>query len=511
MSRVKKAIKNIKFSLFFYILFLFAQFLSRKIFLDHLGDEFMGLTGTLQSFLKFLNLAELGIGTAVGFSLYKPILENNTSKINELLNLFGYLYKKIGFIIIGAGFILSLFFPLIFNTVSFSLIIVYFAFYTFLLGSCFNFFFNYHIFLLEADQKNYIITSYSQTLTLIKILIQCALVYYFKSFYLWIFLELCYYVIFSITLRQKVAKEYPWLQLKNTATKNILKTEPELIKKIKQISIHKFGAFVTNGTDQILVFAFISIESVAFFGNYQLIFNKILQLINTSFAGTGAGIGNLVAEDNKIQIKKVFWEMMSLRFYIAGFLFIILQFLVEPFILLWLGEKYVLDRNVLFLFLTNTFIMQIRVPVDHFKDAYGLFQDVWAPLAQSIINLGASLILLHYFGLAGILMGTLIAFIIIILFWRPYYLYQLGFKESIWNYWKPFLKLTASLILAYFICQYVILFLKNNTPNSFTDLIGFGIQITIVTLLIYTPLIYLMNSGFRNVSKRILNLFNKKQ
>ncbi|MGJ5643137.1 lipopolysaccharide biosynthesis protein [Formosa sp. S-31] len=510
MSRVKNAIKNIKFSLFFYILFLLVQFLSRKIFLENLGDEFMGLTGTLQSFLKFLNLAELGIGTAVGFSLYKPILENNTSKINELINLFGYLYKKIGFVIIGAGFILSLFFPLIFNTISFSLIIVYFAFYSFLLGSCFNFFFNYHIFLLEADQKNYIITSYSQTLNLIKIIIQCFLVVYFRNVYLWIALELSYFIIFSILLRYRVAKEYPWLGLKNTATKSILKTHPELIKKIKQISIHKFGAFVTNGTDQILVFAFISIETVAFFGNYQLIFNKLLQLINTSFAGTGAGIGNLVAENNKIQIKKVFWEMMALRFYIAGIIFIVLQFLVEPFISLWLGDKYILERNVLFLFLLNTFIMQIRVPVDHFKDAYGLFQDVWAPVIQSIINLVSSIILLQYFGLAGILMGTLTAFSLIILIWRPYYLYKFGFKETIWAYWKEFVKLTLTLTLSYFISQFCFKFINMSSQNNFFELVLLGTKVCVITFIIYTPLIYISNQGFRNVSKRLVNLLTKK-
>ncbi|MDW5289361.1 hypothetical protein [Formosa sp. PL04] len=510
MSRVNNAIKNIKFSMFFYILFIVVQFVSRKIFLENLGDEFMGLTGTLQSFLKFLNLAELGIGTAVGFSLYKPIIENNTVKINELLNLFGYLYKRIGLLIIGVGVLLSLFFPIIFNTLSLSLLVVYFAFYTFLIGTCTNFFFNYHIFLLEADQKNYVITSYSQSINLIKIIIQCVLVVYFQSFYLWIFLELCYFIAFSILLRRKVFKEYPWLDMKNTATKSILKTHPELITKIKQISIHKFGAFVTNGTDQILIFAFISIESVAFFGNYQLIFNKLLQLINTSFAGTGAGIGNLVAENKTIQIKKVFWEMMALRFYIAGILFIVLQLIVEPFIVLWLGEKYILEQSVLILFLTNMFIMQIRVPVDHFKDAYGLFQDTWAPIVQSIINLGASVILLNYFGLTGILLGTLIAFTLIILIWRPYFLYKMGFKESVWIYWKGFLKLTASLAIAFYICEYVFNDVLTLKKESYYDIILLGIKTTCITLLVYTPIIFLSNEGFRDVSKRIFNLIRRK-
>ncbi|WP_159023878.1 sugar transporter [Formosa sp. L2A11] len=510
MSRVHNAIKNIKFSIFFYVLFLLAQFFSRKIFLENLGDEFMGLTGTLQSFLKFLNLAELGIGTAIGFSLYKPLLEKNTVKINELISLFGFLYKRIGYFIVGAGVLLSLFFPYIFGTITFSLIIVYFAFYTFLIGLCLNFFFNYHLFLLEADQKNYIITSYSQTLTLIKIIIQCIVVLYYKNFYLWIALELGYSILFSILLRKKVSKEYTWLETNKKVTSSIIKENPDLIKKIKQISVHKFGSFVTNGTDQILIFAFISVESVAFFGNYQLIFSRLIQLINTSFAGTGAGIGNLVAENNSVQIKKVFWEMMTLRFYIAGILLIILQFVVEPFITLWLGDKYILEQSVLFLFLLNMFIMQIRVPVDHFKDAYGLFQDTWAPIVQSILNLGASIILLLYFGITGILLGTLIAFTLIILIWRPYFLYKMGFKENVWMYWKGFLKLTVSLILAFYICQYIFSFILTSECNNFYDLILLGIKITCVSVFVYTPIIFMLNEGFRDVSKRIINLIRKK-
>ncbi len=496
--------------MFFHILFLFAQFFSRKIFLENLGDEFMGLTGTLQSFLKFLNLAELGIGTAIGVSLYKPILESNRSKINELINFFGYVYKKIGILILFIGFTLSLFFPLIFGSITFSLVVVYFAFYTFLFGQCLNFFFNYHIFLLEADQKNYIITSYSKSLTLAKIIIQCFVIIIYKNFYLWILLELCYFILFSILLRKRVSKEYPWLKTNKSITKSILKTNSELVGKIKQISIHKFGSFVTNGTDQILIFAFISIESVAFFGNYQLIFSRLLQLINTSFAGTGAGIGNLVAENNKAHIKRVFWEMMSLRFYIAGVLFIVLYFLVDPFIVLWLGEKYILNQNVLFLFLINMFVMQIRIPVDHFKDAYSLFQDVWAPIIQSIINLGLSIILLRYYGLAGILAGTLIAFVIIILIWRPYYLYKFGFKDDIWSYWKEFLKLCISLIVAFFICNLIMTSIIKSI-NSFYKLIISGVEISFLSIFIYTPIIYVWNEGFRNVSKRLYLLIKKKR
>ena len=510
MSRVSHAIKNMKFSIFFYVIFLILQFVSRKLFLDNLGDEFMGLSGTLRSFLSFLNLAELGIGAAVGFSLYKPIFNKDHGRINELISLFGHLYKKIGLIILIAGLIISAFFPIIFDTLKAPLSIVYYTFYTFLFGMCLNFFFNFHIILLQADQKDYVITSNSQSINLIKIILQCVVVYYFQSIYGWITLELLYYITNSIILRKKVKQIYPWLHLNQKTTNSILKTNPEIIKKVKQISFHKLGAFVTGGTDKILIFSFISIESVAFFANYEMLFSRLLQFVNTAFAGTAAGIGNLVAENNKENTHKVFWEMMALRFYIGGVAIIVLYFVTEPFILVWLGDKYILSKYVLMLFLINMFIMQIRIPVDHFKDAYGLYQDIWAPVVQSLINLGSSLILLHFFDLAGILMGTTIAFSIVILIWRPYFLYKHGFKINLLGYWKNFSILVLSLILPFLICYKLKEYIKLGDVNLFS-LVVYSLKILTLALACYTPIIYLSSVGFRNVSKRLVSLIKSKK
>ncbi len=489
----------------FYLIFLILQFVSRKLFLDNLGDEFMGLSGTLRSLLSFLNLAELGIGAAVGFSLYKPIFNKDHGRINELISLFGHLYKKIGLFILIGGLIISAFFPIIFDTLKAPLSIVYYTYYTFLFGMCLNFFFNFHIILLQADQKDYVITSNSQSLNLIKIILQCVIVFYFHSIYGWITLELIYYIVNSYILRKKIKQIYPWLLLNKKTTNSILKTNPEIIKKVKQISFHKLGAFVTGGTDKILIFSFISVESVAFFANYEMLFSRLLQFVNTAFAGTAAGIGNLVAENNKENTHKVFWEMMALRFYIGGVSVIVLYFVTEPFILVWLGDKYILSKYVLLLFLINMFIMQVRIPVDHFKDAYGLYQDVWAPVVQSVINLSASMILLKYFDLAGILMGTTIAFSIVILIWRPYYLYKHGFKSSLWNYWKGFMLLIFSFILPYYICYELHEYIDLGDVNLL-NLVLYSLKILILVVIIYTPIIYLTSLGFRNVSKRLLKL-----
>ena len=319
MSRVSKSLKNAKVGVFFFIASIFVQFFSRKIFLDNLGDDFIGLETTLRSVLSFLNLAELGIGTAIGFTLYKPIYDNDHNEINKIVALLGVLYKKIGLIILGVGIIVSLFFPMMFANTPFSLLLIYFVFYALMSSTLLSYFANYHISLLGADQKGYIIQQYFQTFNIIRVILQALVAIYLKNFYLYIALELVFSAIYSIVVRYKIKHEYPWLIINSSQKAEIIKEYPVVIKKIKQVFFHKMSSFVKNGTDNILIAFLISLEGVAFFGNYQLIFTKLGGLVKMAFAGTGSAVGNLIAEDDQKNIKKVFWELVAIQFFIAGF------------------------------------------------------------------------------------------------------------------------------------------------------------------------------------------------
>ena len=128
-SRLKKSLLNARVNLIFYFLSLALSFFSRKIFLDVLGADFMGLIGTLNNLLGFLNLAELGISTAIGYVLYKPLFEHDERKINEIISVFGFIYRRIGFVILSAGCVLACFLPLIFPNNVFDLGVIYFAFF----------------------------------------------------------------------------------------------------------------------------------------------------------------------------------------------------------------------------------------------------------------------------------------------------------------------------------------------------------------------------------------------
>ena len=225
-SRVKKSLLNARVNLIFYFLTLILSFFSRKIFLDTLGADFVGLTGTLQNLLGFLNLAELGIYTAIGYVLYKPLFEHDETKISEIVSVLGYLYKWVGFIILGAGIVLACFLPLIFPNTEFEMGIIFFAYFSFLASSLIGYFANYKQTLLGADQKNYVVTAYFQTATIIKTLIQMASAYYTGSYYLWVVIELTFGIIYSFILNWKINQVYPWLRSEVRLGKQLFKNIP---------------------------------------------------------------------------------------------------------------------------------------------------------------------------------------------------------------------------------------------------------------------------------------------
>ena len=502
-SRVKKSLLNARVNLIFYFLTLILSFFSRKIFLDTLGADFVGLTGTLQNLLGFLNLAELGIGSAIGYVLYKPLFEHDEGKINEIISVFGYLYRWIGFIILGAGIVLACFLPLIFPNTQFEMGVIFFAYFAFLASSLIGYFANYKQTLLGADQKNYVVTAYFQTATIIKTLIQMASAYYTGSYYLWVAIELTFGIIYSFILNWKIRQVYPWLRSEVRLGKQLFKKYPEVMKYTKQLFVHRISAFVQFQMTPFLIYAFVSLKIVAFYGNYTLLIDKINLLLNNIFNSVGAGIGNLIAEGNSKKIEKIFWELFSFRFLITGIAMFGIYQLIPPFIALWLGKEYVLSQTVLVLLVINFFISLSRGTTDTFLYGYGLFYDTWAPITETIIYLFFSLVCGYCWGLEGIIIGNTVSLFVVIGLWKPYFLFNKGFKKSVFFYWKGWCKYLLIFITSCFVCILFIKFYKEIPINDWGDFIKYMTLVMILFSIIYFLMMILLSKDLRDMFKRL--------
>lgn len=437
-SRVKKSLLNVRMNLICYMISLIVAFFTRKVFLDHLGTEFIGFTGTLQSLLGFLNLAELGVGSAIGYVLYKPIFDDDKEKINEIISVFGYLYRIIGLFILGSGVILSLFLPLIFPNTTFSWEVIYLGFYAYLFSSMLGYFVNYKQTLLSADQRNYEITGYYQAVTSSKMVVQMILAICIQSFILYLCIELLFGIIYSFVLTYRINKVYPWLESDIKLGKQLFKKYPEIGKYVKQLFVHKIGGFVQFQITPFLIYSYVSLPIVALYGNYTLITQKVQGFISGILDSTSAGVGNLISEGNRGKIYATYKELFAIRFFISGVLTACIFHLCNPFISVWLGSEYPLPRHILLMISIQFFLAVFRGITDQFIFGYGLFYDVWAPAAESLIFVVSAIIFGSLWGLSGVLCGPLISTIIIVYIWKPYFLFSKGFKISVFHYFKLF-------------------------------------------------------------------------
>lgn len=502
-SRVKKTLLNARVNLIFYFLTLCLSFFSRKIFLDCLGADFVGLTGTLQNLLGYLNLAELGVGAAIAFNLYKPIQQGNRQQIIDLVSLFGYYYRNIGLVVLGTGALLSAFIPLIFKDSDFPFGVIYFAFYSFLASSLIGYFINYRQALLSADQKNYVVAAYYQTANIVKTLIQLYVAYYYTSFYAWIAIELSFGILYSIILNWKINQVYPWLKCSIKTGKEQSKNYPNILKSTKQVFVHKIKDFILTQSDQLFIFAFVSLKMVAYYGNYTLIILRLTAFFSTVLDSVGASVGNLVAENNKPKMMGVFWELMALRYFIAGLICFSLYHLITPFIILWLGSEYVLSQTVLILLLINLFISISRGTVDNFNFAYGHYGDVWAAWTEGIINVTVTIICGYYWGIPGILLGKTASIVPIIVFWKPLYLFRDGFSESYALYWLNTTRYYIAFAMAAFVTHLAINLLPIDPAASFGWWIVYAITITGIFALLYMFSITRLCSGGSALLRRL--------
>lgn len=504
-SRVKKSVLNARMNLICYMASLLVAFFTRKIFLDRLGTEFIGLTGTLQSLLGFLNLAELGVGTAIGYVLYKPIFDDNKEKINEIISVFGYIYRCIGFIILGTGIILSGFLPLIFPNTTFSWGIIYLGFYAYLTCSMLGYFVNYKQTLLAADQRNYEITGYFQAITSGKMVAQMILAIYIRSFILYFLIEILFGIIYSAILSYRVGKVYPWLESDIKLGKQLFKKYPEIGKYVKQLFIHKIGGFVQFQITPVLIYSYVSLPIVALYGNYTLITQKVQGFVSGILDSTSAGVGNLISEGNHEKSYTTYKELFSVRFLVAGILTACIFHLCNPFISVWLGAEYPLSMLILLMVSSQFFLAVLRGTTEQFLFGYGLFYDVWAPAAESIIFIAAAMIGGSIWGLPGVLCGPLVSTIIIVHIWKPYFLFHKGFKRSISHYLKLFGIHLIGILIAYCGAEFLSREIYNHALSaSWTNWISGALLYTSLMTVFSIILFYVLSSAFRSFIHRFI-------
>ncbi len=457
-------------------------FITRKIFVDSVGVEYLGLNGLLQNILGVMTLLESGFATSVVYNLYKPIANDDRPRIIALLQLYRKVYR---YIALGVFLCTLAIYPFLNHIIkdAENLEYVSVVYFIFVFNSLIQYFSAYKWSIINANQKNYKLTTiniiYQIGLSISKI----AILYYTKNYILYLVIEALFGLGLNVAIVRKANKMFPYI-----VTKTKYKVEPEIkqniITNMKALFFHALGGYFMHSTDNIIISSFVGIAVVGLYSNYTLITGMVKTFINNILNSFSESVGNLIASESKEKVYEVFQTIFFVNFIVVSVPIIILYNTINPFIDWWLGCEYQLNHIILCIILSNFYIDMMRKAALTFKNKAGLFKpDRFSPLIQGIINLILSLLLVRYYGLAGVLVATGIS-ILAVNFWQyPRIIFKYTFNKPLFLYFRKLVVYTLvaiiSLITSFYLCKVI------TTQHILLNVITYGICTTIVCISVY--------------------------
>lgn len=498
-DRIKHGLRNARTSLFFYFLMLVLNIFSRKVFLESLGDEINGLTTTMQFTIGLLNMADIGISTAIIYALFKPIYDSDREEINRIISLFCYLFRLIGIGVVVVGLVLTFFMPSFLDE-QLPAHVISLSFLTFLATTSLSYFVNYKQYLLSASQRGYIIVRIFNISNIVKIVLQMVALYLGGGYASFLILELLGAVAYSFFLEKRVKREYPWLHPSYALGKKIKGEYKQIFANLKQIVSHKFAAVVLTQTDSVVIAHFISLTTVTLYYNYAMIISKLTTFVASCFSGAWAGVGNLVSEGDRAKIVHVFNQYTSATLFLGGVLCGCAWLLADPFIEVWIGERYILSDAIYLCMLGSLYIALLRQPISVFLNGYGLYKDVWSAWLEALLNIIISVAGSIKFGLIGVVAGTLISTGVVVLFWKPYFLYHEGFRRvGVLSFYLTLFKYLALMAVTHICVSWMLS--KVPAIDSLTSFFVIAAIIAAAYGIIYALLLYPSSRAFRSIVK----------
>lgn len=451
MGRVRYATRNIIFGLGGNVLTMLAHFVVRYVFIRRLGETLLGVEGLYSNVLTMLSLAELGVGTAINYSLYGLVTRGEKEKIKSYMLFYKKAYRVIAIVIAAVGLALLPFLPWIAKNPDYITLRELRIYYLiFLFNTVSSYFVAYKYSLANAEQKNYIQTNVNTVTKLISYGLQIAALAVLPNFLLYLLIQAGVELAQKIFVGWYLNRRYPVLKEKDVQP--LTKEEhSDVVKKVRALMLHRIGDMARLQTDTIIISAFVGLAQVGVMENYKLIVSSVSNYANIIFNSVISSFGNLIAtegEDKQFRLFKVY-RFLAIWFY--GFSAVGFFVLLSPLVLLFAGGKeWVLPASIITWYVVDYFFKGERVVLSNFKTAAGVFeQDKYLTLIQGIVNLVISLALVTRIGMAGVYIGTVISGLIANIT-KPVIIYRVCFHRKADSYFKDSAKylLIIGIVLA---------------------------------------------------------------
>lgn len=453
MSRLNNSISNIKSGIVYKCVNLILKFLLRTVFIYSLGQSYVGINGVFSNILSVLSLTELGVGTAIIYDTYKPIAEGNKIEITQIFKYYRKVYYIIGIIIFVAGMLICPFLKYIVNGVDDVPYITVIYILT-VISTVSSYFFAQYSSIIEANQKQSIVSNYNIIGSFIKTVLEVLVLVCFKSYIVYLVIEILVGVFINILIASKALKLYPYLSDK---------VNPIRSEKVRKIWKNAFSAFsiktastVVNSTDNILISSLITTLVAGSYSTYLLIVMSVQQIVYTLKTGIMASVGNLCVSGSYADKQKIFKNAMFVFSFINGIICACFMVGLTPFIKLWAGDSYVLQNSVVIVIVINYYLRGMQWPIEVFYNADGLYRHFkFKPWLEVTLNIIISYLLAKKIGILGIIIGTTISELMTTTWYDIYVTNKYSLKGSLKQYWIRNMKYICTVIILNSVAMYL--------------------------------------------------------
>lgn len=456
-GRTDKAIKNTAYGITFKLIDIVLAFALRTIFIRTLSFSYLGINGLFTNILTVISLMEGGVGTAISFSLYRPLAEKNVQKVASLMKLYRKVYLLLGTAIAVVGFGLT---PFLKNIILLDENIdhLYLIYWLTILNTSSSYFFSYRRSLVIADQRADINTKNQIIFKIIRFFVLSLTLIIAKDFILYLVADIIVLLASNIEITIQVKKRYSTIEAADTLP--LPKEEKKtILKHMSAGIIKKIGQTVVTSTDSILISSFISTALVGIYSNYTMIFSNLDMVVYLLFHSLTASVGNYAVEKSKEESERLFNKLNLANYVVVGVITVCIFCLSNPFIQIWAGKDYVLSFVTVVVLTVNFYITSMCNSVDNFLSSQGFlyYQNRFRPLVEAIVNIAFSLLFVLAFDMSitGVFLGTTVCFVTGRLWMDPHVLYRHFFKSSFIVYVKRFLLRTVLLAVMIGLCYFL--------------------------------------------------------
>lgn len=507
-GRIEKSLKNMVNGIAYRVLTILTAFIVRTIFIQCFNNDYLSVNGLYSSILSMLSLAELGFSTAMVYSMYKPLADKDYRKLAQIMRLYKRVYTIIGTVILCVGLCLVPFLDiLIKNRPDIPGLTFYYI--LFLLNSVLSYwFFAYRNSILQADQKSYVISTYSSIFNIIKVILQIVVLVVFRNFTIYLLAEMFCTIMQNICLAYRVKKEYPVFDKKNK--EELPKKEKQKIfRDVKALILQKISFRVLNTSDSIIISAFVGIEWVGLLSNYIMIEEAVVAVISQITSAITASMGNFFAKESKEAGYKLFQRVNFMNFWLYGFSTVAFIVLFNPFVELWLGRMesdYILSQTIVIALIIRFFVEGYINMMSAFRSTLGLFtQGQYTPLMVTVLNIVLSIGLSFPFGVAGVIFATPLARCCINIWYMPLVIHRDGFDKPVLPFYK---KEVLKIVFLFILTVFIYFFSREIVFKNGVTIATFCVMVVIIIIIpnLIMAIVFYRTDEFRY----FINLFRER-